>query len=231
MGNYNNGMPYDMGTLTMEEKMAAIKEFAEGSEVLEECLITADKLGLETTNSCRGYHEIEDTEKFMNDYIFKDDLDMVSFSKCINPTYISFARESDIISYLSSELINNPNVRITANNKYCIYFYGEEHDSLLKHFTSDMKSGKKSNGQDLINKVNKTLAPEDYYKSFVYGFKNSGLTDDDIKLFRVIFGLNACRFTKTYEEIHEFCIKQGIPEDEEEIILNELNIQKNPTYK
>lgn len=230
MKKYNYGMPVDMGQIDFEEKYAAFKDFAEGSELLEECLITADKLGLETTSCCRGYHKIENPSEFMIDYLFNNDLDIISLSRCMCPAYIAFNRESDIISYLSSELINDPNVEIIADNQYSLHFYGAETERLLTLFIRDMKSGKKSHGKELINKVNQHLDPEVYYNSFVYGFTNSGLAEEDIEALNFIMVLNACRFSNNCEDIHEFCSKKGIATSEEEIILNELNIQKNTGY-
>ena len=104
MGKYNYGMPYGIANLSKEEKLAAIKEFSEGSLVLEECLLTANSLGLLTTNSCRGHHEIENPSKIVMDYLFKNDLDILSLSRCMCPAYIAFDKSSDIISYLYSVL-------------------------------------------------------------------------------------------------------------------------------
>lgn len=227
MGKYNYGMPYGIEKLSKEEKIAAIKEFAEGSLVLEECLLTAVSLGLLTTNCCRGHHEIEEPSKFVMNYLFKNDLDVMSLSRCMCPAYISFDKSSDIVSYLSSDLINNPNVRITKNeNDYCIYFYGAQSERLMRLFTQDMKTGKKNHKEDLDNKINKNLDPNVYYASFIYAFKNSGFNDEDILPFRVIFGLNACRFLKTYGEIHNFCVEQGLSSEEEDVILKEKNIER-----
>lgn len=230
MGKYNYGMPYSIDKLSNEEKLAAIKEFAEGSVVLEECLLTANSLGLVTTNSCRGHHKIENPSQFVINYLFKNDLDIIALSKCMCPAYVSFDKSSDIISYLSSDLIKNPNVRITAaNNGYCIYFYGAQSELLMRLFIQDMKTGKKNCHKELLDKINTNLEPNIYYASFIYAFKNSGFSDEDIKPFRAMCGLNACRFLKTYKEIHEFCTEQGFSTEEEEIILKERNITKEPT--
>ena len=54
---YANGNPLDVSLLTAEQRVAAFKEFSEGSPALERLLHTAYEKGLETRACCAGHKE------------------------------------------------------------------------------------------------------------------------------------------------------------------------------
>ena len=207
MGKYNYGSPVNIDNMPDEEKYAAMKEFAEGSPILEECLITANKLGFETTNCCRGYHEIENTNKFLSDYLFNKNLDYIALARCFCPAYISFKKNSKVLNNLSSELINNPNICISTDYDPAIYFYGSDCSQLMEMFLKDIKSGAKQNEDALVAKVEQPLSADCYYESYEYGLKKSGFTKENMECLKMIMGLNACKRARlsTQEDIHDFC--------------------------
>ena len=231
-GKYNYGFPVSITNFSEEEKKAAIKDFAEGSPLLEECLSTIiNDLGTETAACCRGFHEIEDPKKFIEDYLFLNKLDFLAFSRCLCAPYISFKETNDekIYSRLSNELINNPNVEL---NDKSIFFYGENWEQTMTQFLEDIKGEKKDNQDALVEKIGKKLSTEAYYDSYVYSFKKNGFSADDIDIFKVNFLLNACMHSNVFEEekVHDFCTKYQINEESEKAILSKLK-EIEPDFK
>lgn len=51
---YNNGFPVSIDNMLNEEKTTVLKSFAEDSLILEECLVTLNRLGLTTNAWCRA---------------------------------------------------------------------------------------------------------------------------------------------------------------------------------
>lgn len=218
MSTYNNGFPSSINNLSEDEKKLAIKDFAEGSVELEECLLTMNMYGLNTRACCKGYHEIDDILLFFLDY-YNHNVDLLALAKCMNAPYIVCEKDADIFNYLSLELINNPNV-LLAENEFGkeIRFYGENCYQLIKILTRDIKSGKKNYQDEIRKKVNELQPPEFYYNSYVYGLIRNGFTYDEVNILNGILVLNACIRSEniTREYFDDLCLKTGI--DDQTII-------------
>ena len=222
MGKYNYGAPVSINNIPTDEKRAAFKEFAEGLPLLEDCLIAVNEMGFETNSCCRGFHEIEDKNKFITDYLFNKNLDMLAIARCFCPPYISFKHDATkLYGKLSKELINNPNVLIES--KY-IFFLGPDSYKLMEDFLKDIKGEQKDNLADLSMKIGQRLSPDTYYNSYVYGLTRSGFNEADMECLKIIMGLNACIQSglSSPEDIHDFCERNKIDESMEEIIAKEI---------
>lgn len=224
MNKYNNGFPLDIGNLSQQSKLESIKEFAENSEELEECLVTANINGLNTRACCKGYHEIENISLFILNYLDKK-ADLLALSRCINAPYVDFENDANIYSYLSTDLINNPNV-VLEKNQYgmCIRFYGENCYKLIKLLTRDIKSGVKNNQDEIQRKLVEYPTPEFYYNSYLYGLVKNGFTEKDIEILNGCLVLNACIRSKitTCEDVENLCLKTGISEQIQKAIEQRL---------
>lgn len=214
MSTYNNGFPFNINSLSNDEKMVAIKDFAEGSKELEECLLTMNDKGISTRACCKGYHEIDNIPAFMLDYYNKK-MDSLALAKCLNAPYITCEKDSNIFSYLSIDLINNPGVTLENEFGNTIRFYGDNCYELIKLLTIDIKSGIKNNENEVSKKLNEFSSPEFYYKSYVYGLIRNGFTSEQIKDLNIILVLNACIRSKitTSDNFYDLCFKTGLDGD------------------
>ena len=229
MGKYNYGFPVSISDLLDDEKRAALKEFAEGLPILEDCLVAVNEMGFETNSCCRGFHEIEDKNKFIINYLFNKNLNMLALARCFCPPYISFKNDATkLYSKLSPELINNPNIQLNSD---CIYFYGPDSYKLMNDFLRDIKGEQKDNLTDLSMKIGQQLSPDAYYNSYVYGLTRSGFDEEDMKCLKIIMGLNACIKSglSSPEDIHDFCERNQIDESIEKIIIDETQQQRSNT--
>lgn len=214
MSKYNYGFPLKIDSFGEREKLAALKEFAEGSSELEECLITLNNNGLYTIACCRGYHEIDSVQSFIFKYL-KGELDVLAYAKCITAPHIAFDKTvDDVFDYLSIDMIENQNVELTHNaNGSVITFHGNDCYNLISKFTNDIKTGKKDNQVALRQKVNVKLTVEQLYNSHLCGLVKSGFEEDDINLLKVLIFYNACcRVGKNMskEEFDNLCLRFGL---------------------
>lgn len=214
MSSYNNGFPFNINSLSSDEKKAAIKDFSEGSKELEECLLAMNDKGISTRACCKGYHEIDNIPVFMLDYYNKK-IDSLALAKCLNAPYITCEQDSDIFSYLSIDLINNPGVVLENEFGNTIRFYGDNCYELIKLLTLDIKSGIKNNEAAVSKKLNESPTPEFYYRSYVYGLIRNGFTSEQIKDLNIILVLNACIRSKitTQDNFYDLCLKTGLDGD------------------
>lgn len=218
MTNYND-KTIDIDSILKNEILKAIHVFAEGSEILEECLKQLYNNGLKTVGCCKGYHKI-DAISFM-----QNKLDYEKLSNCIFPAYIGFEKNIDVFSFLSKELINDSNV-VLVLNRVCtsIYFVGENHEKLMWKFLNDLKSGRKNNRIDLLKKMNQCNTPLFWYKSFLYGLTKSGFSDIQIDSLKEILCLFACiqGQVDTIKEIEDFCLSINVSENIKDIVVEKL---------
>ena len=224
MEKYNYGMPTDIKQLSEAEQYAAIKEYAEGSPELEDCLLVANKNGLHTRTCCRGYHKIENIQEFITNYL-KHMPDDLALGRCINCPYIGFEKSANIFEYLSADFINNPNI-ILNSNEYddCIRFSGENAYELIRELTKEIKSGKKNNHELIQNKLAQKKSIEFFYNSFMQGLIRSGMSNDEISIIKRDLFFNACCFTKkiSEEEFFDLYSKFGLNLGEIEFVKNRI---------
>lgn len=225
MSEFNSGVPVEVENIPKEKMYQAIHEWAEGSEVLEKCLITAYENGLKTKVCCRGYHEIENPDLFCFRF-FNNQLDALALARLFCNPYIAFSKDSHIFGYLSNEFITNPNILLDSNEyNDNISFYGESCYELMQSLTDEIKSGKKrDNTEALLKKINDSGTTELHYNSILFAMKKSGFSDEQIECFKTIITLNA--FTRSNPEclkqFDEFCDLHGVDESERKVILDYL---------
>lgn len=113
--NYNNE-PIQYNKIPKDKIGEALKDFSEGSVVLQKYLEALWKKELFTIACCKGDHLYKGTDT----------------GSMLGEAYISFEPGINIFNYLSEEIIKNNNVELSdTNNKQTIYFYGKDNDMLI----------------------------------------------------------------------------------------------------
>lgn len=173
MNKYNTGKVVMIDTIPESEKLMAIKEFSEGSIALENCLIILNKLGIATRSCCKGQH-VSVANNFRDNSKFLD--------ICWN-SFIVFELNQDWKSYLSRELLSDPEVII--GDDY-VEFYGRDNEGFFRKLGRDFSTGKKNNFDLLASKPSE---PTDIMRlqSFVYSLHRIGFNNDQIKELAFLF--------------------------------------------
>ena len=189
----------DIKSLTKEEQKELIKTYAEGSKTLELALRTLWNKKLYTTACCKGHLLGEKHFYFTSMY-----------------SYIAFEKGIDVFKYLSDDLINNPYIVLTSDSNQAIFFYGENKDSLMLMFITDIMKKKEVNSRFLEGKVNKLLDPitkeqvkHDYYLKSGFTekeYQEIRETEDDILILRMKSQYNNIDENES-EELFDKCIK------------------------
>lgn len=162
--NYNTGQVIKFENIPIEERIKAIKDFAEGSEGLESCLLTLSKMGLFTSACCKGNHL-----SFYNDKVF------VSES-----AYIGFDERQDWKDYLSFDILKDDDVVVDKN---AIYYFGEDHELFFQKLNSDFLTGKKDNKQLVSDKMDAGTAElfdKLYLKAYINTLMENGFSQEQI---------------------------------------------------
>lgn len=225
MSEFNHGFPVEVESIPKDKMYQAIHEWAEGSDILEQCLITAYENGLKTKACCRGYHEIENRNLFFFNFLYNK-LDVLALAKLLCDPYISFSKDSHIFGYLSNGFITNPNILLSSNEyNDSIYFHGENCYELMQSLIDEIRCGKKlDNTNALSKKIDDRGTPELHFNSFVFAFKKSGFDDEQIECFKTIIVLNAFTRSNTdcLKQFGEFCDSHSVDELSRKIILDFL---------
>ena len=175
MNKYNHGHVIKMSEIPAEEKKMAIKQFAEGSPMLEDCLNIINSLGIETKACCKGQHVT---------YVRWNG---VSSEKCSElvpiiaaPSYILFAPNQEWKAYLTRDLIKDKDVLIGFDG---IHYYGRDAQNFFRRLKWAFLTGKKKN-QNLLDgyKFYYMYVPEELeIQSYIYSLEKIGFTDEQIE--------------------------------------------------
>ena len=179
---YNHVAPIDLDTIPDYEKEQALKEFAEGSKGLENCLRAMWANNLKTHACCAGEQ---------NDY---------------DIAYIAMADGIDIFSFLSEELLSSDMIALEFNrdqNRQILRFGGtkEFKDKLMQKVADDILKGKKENDHLMQNKIGKGLNSEWLKEGRIYNMRKLGMSEEEIKYSERGLELNKIIETGTQEEV------------------------------
>ena len=152
---YNNHLPIDLDTIPLNDRKQALKEFAEGSLGLENCLKEMWQCGLKTHACCAN--ELSDDR----------------------PSYIQMDVNVDLFSYLSKDTILNDFIKLEVNyDRQIIRFFGPRsiRERLMNIVASDIAYGIKANYSLLQEKVNAkvTCSIDELNKTFMYLLEKTG---------------------------------------------------------
>ena len=174
MNFYNYGQPIDLSMIPEGELEHALEDFSEGSIELKECLNVLWSNSMPTISCCRGNHiEILDGEPKLH---------------IVHVGYISFARDVDVFSYLSSKFINNSSVSLRQKNgKQTISFYGKNKSQLFVQLANDVLSGRKENNEELSKKINIRVPITTYVNSMGDLLEEHGINDDIIMAVKQLY--------------------------------------------
>ena len=178
MEKYNNGKITSIANIPEEEKLMALKEFAEGSEALEECLIILNKMGILTKSCCKGQH-LSYAKKY--DGITENAAE--EYPRVRWESYILFEPNQDWEGYLSKDLIYDSDV-IIADDYIC--YYGRDNEQFFRRLRNDLLTGKKNNQQLLDNKDNE-ITDDMYLRSYIFSLLRIGFTKEQIDVLGDIF--------------------------------------------
>lgn len=171
MEKYNNGKPIVINNIPEEEKLRAIREFSEGSEALEHCLIVLNNLGIRTKACCRGQHLSYAKYYDSVSSNAEEEYPNVSWQ-----SYVAFENDQDWQSYLSEDLINDENVIIDVND---ISFLGRDNEEFFKRLQVAFLTGKKNN-QELLARKNNEITNDMIVKSYIYSLIRIGFTREQM---------------------------------------------------
>ena len=172
INNYNYGQGIELAKISKEDLVQALDDFSEGSENLKICLKTLWENALPTLACCKGDHfEIRDS-LYSNSKLFIQSVGNIAFDSNV-----------DIFSYLSSDFINNPYIRLSErNNGKNISFFGKNKEQLFIQLSKDVLSGKKDNKETLSKKINSNTPVSIYVESLVDLLKEHKVEDHIISL-------------------------------------------------
>jgi len=172
INNYNYGQGIELAKIPKEDLVQALDDFSEGSENLKICLKTLWENALPTLACCKGDHfEIRDS-LYSNSKLFIQSVGNIAFDSNV-----------DIFSYLSSDFINNPYIRLSErNNGKNISFFGKNKEQLFIQLSKDVLSGKKDNKETLSKKINSNTPVSIYVESLVDLLKEHKVEDHIISL-------------------------------------------------
>ena len=172
INNYNYGQGIELAKIPKEDLVQALDGFSEGSENLKICLKTLWENALPTLACCKGDHfEIRDS-LYSNSKLFIQSVGNIAFDSNV-----------DIFSYLSSDFINNPYIRLSErNNGKNISFFGKNKEQLFIQLSKDVLSGKKDNKETLSKKINSNTPVSIYVESLVDLLKEHKVEDHIISL-------------------------------------------------
>lgn len=148
--------PIDIETIPHNEINQALKEFADGSKALEECLKIMWLKELKTHACSPG-----DDDQY-------------------NAAYISMTPGADLFSYLSKNTIENENIVLELyDNQQVIRIYGQKEikETLLKCITNDISTGIKEDKALLKNKLISELDKKLFNELKFF----AGMSDEEIK--------------------------------------------------
>ena len=171
--NYHDyGQGIELAKIPKEDLVQALDDFSEGSENLKICLKTLWENALPTLACCKGDHfEIRDS-LYSNSKLFIQSVGNIAFDSNV-----------DIFSYLSSDFINNPYIRLSErNNGKNISFFGKNKEQLFIQLSKDVLSGKKDNKETLSKKINSNTPVSIYVESLVDLLKEHKVEDHIISL-------------------------------------------------
>ena len=171
--NYHDyGQGVELAKIPKEDLVQALDDFSEGSENLKICLKTLWENALPTLACCKGDHfEIRDS-LYSNSKLFIQSVGNIAFDSNV-----------DIFSYLSSDFINNPYIRLSErNNGKNISFFGKNKEQLFIQLSKDVLSGKKDNKETLSKKINSNTPVSIYVESLVDLLKEHKVEDHIISL-------------------------------------------------
>ena len=211
--NYNTGKVVKFENIPIEDRIKAIKDFAEGSEGLESCLLTLSKMGLFTSACCKGNHL-----GFYNDEV------IVS-----GPAYIAFEKGQDWKDYLFLDILKDDDVVVDKN---VIYYFGEDHELFFQKLNSDFLTGKKDNKQLVSDKMaagTAELFDKLDLKSYIYTLMENGFSQEQIEvLSRYLIELIKLDYRikseQSYIEKERLCVIHGkMSNERKEILTNYFN--------
>lgn len=156
---FNHVAPIDLDTIPLHKREQALKEFAEGSLGLENCLRAMWEINLKTFSCCAG--ELDDYDE----------------------AYIGMAPGVDVFCYLSEELLLNDMVALEVDNDRQIIRFGgtiEYKDKLMQQVADDILSGKKQNEIQVQNKIGKALNSRWLKASRVNSMRKLGMSEEEI---------------------------------------------------
>ena len=141
---YNKIYPINLAEIPECDRELALSEFSEGLEELRLCLKVLWDNNLETKACCAGNHNDE------------------------SHAYIAMAERVDIFRYLSSEILNDENIKLEfTNGMQIIRFYGDlEHTkTAMLNLTECILTGIKDNGQEVRRRlITKSINKKIYTK-------------------------------------------------------------------
>ena len=120
MNSYNYGQPILLDSIDKSDLNKAATDFSEGLDSLKQLLLCMWGNELKTIACCKGYHG----EKL----------------EILFPTQILMQSNNDTFSYLSSEIIDSPYVKLSTDeqNRQEILIYGEKRDEILQKIARDI---------------------------------------------------------------------------------------------
>ena len=130
--NYNIKFVVPLSTIPLEDRNKALKDFAEGSFGLKQCLGTMWMKGLNTIACCPGRHG------------------------SYNSGYITMEPGVDLFSYLSNETLENGMVKLWISyGRHVVGFAGtrKKRERILLQLQQDIISGKKDNSEEVFEKL------------------------------------------------------------------------------
>lgn len=157
---FNHAAPIDLDTIPLDKREQALKEFAEGSLGLENCLRAMWANNLKTFACCAG--EL-------------DDYDIA---------YIGMSPGVDVFGFLSEELLMNDMVALEVEDSRQIMRFGgtkEYKDKLMQQVADDILSGKKQNEHQVQNKIGKGLNKEWINLGRINSMRKLGMSEDEIR--------------------------------------------------
>lgn len=205
---YNHVAPIDLDIIPAHEREQALREFAEGSLGLENCLRVMWANNLKTHACCAGE---------------QDEYDIA---------YITMANGVDIFSFLSEELLSSDMVALEFEedkNRQTIRFGGtkEFKDKLMQRVADDIINGKKSNAHLIQNKIGKGLNSEWLKEGRINSMRRLGMSEEEINYRERGIELNRILETGTPEEIDAI-----MPEFLERVnLINQRLVEKNNERK
>ena len=205
---YNHVAPIDLDTIPDHEKEQALKEFAEGSVGLENCLRVMWANNLKTHACCAGE---------------QDDYDVA---------YIAMADGIDVFSFLSEELLSSDMIALEFEedqNRQTLRFGGtkEFKDKLMQKVADDILRGKKQNDHLVQNKIGKGLNSEWLKEGRFYYMRKLGMSEEEIRYRERDLELNRILLTGTQEEVDAI-----MPEFLERLtLINQRLVEKNNNGK
>lgn len=147
------------------DKNQSIKDFSEGSELLEICLKTLWKRGFETRACCKGAHL---------SYDFRGEPSVSSIA------YIAFAPGSNFVFSLDDFMLTDDDVFI-SNTLNDIHYFGNDIDGFLAGLTYSVMTGEKDNRKQLRRKLLRQDSQDQtkaFFKSFGYGLEKIGFDEE-----------------------------------------------------